>query len=635
MQINIIKKYNNLLDALNKERQEEATLHLEEIKTLSAKEREEKGRAICDLFKRKISLSLTGDYLYKFRKKTKEKFKETEIRVADQLIISRYNPTDASNPVGLVYEIGDDYIIVSSPVSLEGGKSAIYRLDLSVNDLTYQRLELALLKAKTQSHSKIQVIMQGYYSPFSKEEEINKTKLNQMQERAVSNCLSCNGFYIVQGPPGTGKTYAASFLVEELLKRDKKVLLAADSNAAVDNLCKKVIDRGMDLLRIGHPIRVNDDLMQNTLSYKVVEDYLYQNIKEAEIKLKDLKAKKKSLRKPSSKKTKGLKYSELYEMLKKRRHSKGISKRDLIEMKPYIKVQHKIEKLNEDIKEIREEIVSRLLKNSKIIAGTCSSLGSEFMEEMQFDFAIIDEASQASIPSTLIPILKSNRFALFGDHFQLPPVVISKEAKDLGLDESLISNLAKLYPFNMIMLERQYRMNSEISNLVSDMFYRSKLIADSSVSSGKIKKISSKHLSQKAIDFISHSFKERKAKDSNSYYNPKEKELVVEIVKELMHSQIKADDIAIISPYKAQSEILRKALKEIEIDTVDSFQGREKEIVIISLVRSNSYGSIGFLKDFRRLNVSISRAKKKLILVGDENLLREHELYQKLISKIK
>lgn len=627
---------NSLLKAIDEEREEEKRLHTEEIKKLRPEEREKKGRCLIEMKKLKSKFVITGDFLYTFAKRNRAELPDMEISVGDQIIMSLYDPLDASNPTGVVYEMGKNYITIQSSYELPSAGTRPYRLDLFVNDLTYIRMKDALLKLKKPNQGFLCSVLAGNYIPGAKALGLEFEGLNEKQAAAVEYSLSSNGFYLIQGPPGTGKTFASASLIKALVDAGKKILISADSNAGVDNLIKKLVEKGVEPLRIGNPVRVNPELKQYSLDYKIVRHMLFGRIAEIEKEIADEKDRLQGLDKPAQKDMRGLKYSELMDLLERNVTARGISKRTLREMRPFVKTQVKIEKLRAEIKKIREEITASLLQEAGVIAATCSSSASEVLEGTYFDFCVLDEASQASIPSSLIPILKAHRFILVGDHFQLPPVVISEEAKKLGLSLSLMDVLAELYPYQLTMLEVQYRMNKRISELVSRSFYSSKLIADESVAHGrlKIKSQQSSLVNNREIEVLDLEGREYRLSETGSLYNPLEAEFCQKLIKAYLDSGIEEGAISLITPYRAQVDYLRARVKNIEIDTVDAFQGRENDLIILSLVRCNRQGELGFLKDWRRLNVSISRAKKKLIIVASKSTLIQDELYQKLFDRI-
>lgn len=649
MQESVKDLLNSLLQAIECEREEERERHISEIKSLSPQMRELKGRALIHLKKRKPELTLIGDYIYTFQKRDNAQLPDTDMGVGDQVVISQYDPLDSTNPTGIVYEVGKHFIKVQTTRLLKGVNRP-YRLDLFVNDLTYQRMEQALSSAKSPANNFIQEILAGNYAASTKPYENGPLPkdLNDKQMEALQYSLSCNGFYSVQGPPGTGKTYMAARIAKVLVNSGKKVLICADSNSAVDNFLKKCIEVGLDPVRIGHPIRVNQDLKPYSLDYRVLRHALFGNVFEYEKEIEKTKERLKELDKPDQKNLRGLSYQEVKVLLEKNQSARGISKRSLREMRPYIKTALKIEALYEKIKALKQEMSMEIVEKAEVIASTNSTAASEVLETMHFDFVIVDEASQCSIPSTLIPILKGDRFILTGDHFQLPPVVISREAVEKGLDESLMDYLAKKYPYQICMLEEQYRMNRDISKLVSDLFYSSKLLADHTVRDRYLRlpknEVLSPYVNADALEFLHVEGKDRLKLDTKSFYNMEEADFAVELASSYIRAGIRPTEIAIITPYRAQVEQIRRRVTSeehlqlfegIEVDTVDAFQGREKDLVIISSVRANEENSLGFLSDKRRLNVSISRAKKKMILLGSESLLKTNALYRSVIEKIK
>ncbi|MCK8058675.1 MULTISPECIES: IGHMBP2 family helicase [unclassified Fusibacter] len=620
---------NRLLRSIDYERDEERERHLEEMKKLSGKAREYKGRAIVELKKKKIGRSLGGDYLYLFRKQRGGYLPDTEIGNGDQVIISQYDPLDVENPKGTVYEMSNTSITIAMSSQLSMSNTRPIRIDLFVNDITYMRMETALSNAKSHQYSRLHALLSGFYNANTKPFDYENNELNQMQVQGIRLALGNNGYYSIQGPPGTGKTYTAGYLIQRMVQTNHRVLITADSNAAVDNMIRKLVELGENPLRIGNPIRVNQDLKEYTLDYKVMQHALFNEIETIESKIDMEKEAQKHLDKPSMKYTRGLTHKEIMELIEKRQSARGIPKQALKEMKPWVKSQLTIDDLYDKLKEVRDEIRSQLISSHNIIATTNSTAGSELLLYDHFDWVIIDEAAQASIPSSLIPILKGERFVLLGDHFQLPPVVLNREAKELGLAESLMDYLAKKYPYQMTMLTVQYRMHQKINDLVSQLFYDGLVEPHNSVAHRKL------DFGKKVIECIHVEGDEQMQSDSKSYFNELEMSKVEKTIERLMAKGLTEDQIAVISPYKAQATQLRKRLlNRFEIDTVDAFQGREKDVVILSFVRSNEDERIGFLKDYRRLNVSISRAKKKLIMIGNFKTLKTDRLFREMLELV-
>ncbi|MBN2796087.1 MAG: IGHMBP2 family helicase [Clostridia bacterium] len=624
MDYKVKNKLNNLLRAVEFEREEERERHHYEMQHLTGYQREKKGRAIIDLHKKSAGRLITGEYLYQFKKKGTI---ESEITVGDQVIISQHSPMDKNNPNGIVYELKKKSITVALTKQLRMTNANPIRIDLSVNDTTYMRMEEALLRMKSLEYSKFHTIFSGQYKVSTNPSHHVHYDLNTIQNDGVNLAYNCNGFYSIQGPPGTGKTFTAAHLIKDIIESGKKVIISADSNAAVDHLIRHCILLGLDPLRIGNPIRVNEDLKPYTLDYKVFHHALYEEISQNQTLLDLLKEEQSTMKRPEAKDTRGYSYSELVQLLETNQSGRGLSKMQIREMKPFLKVQKKIDTLYHKIQTMKQEIQEYLLMKHPLIATTNSTAGSMILDAMHFDWAIIDEAAQASMPSALIPISKANRFVLIGDHYQLPPVVLNEEAKELGLDQSLMDYLADLYPYFMTRLTKQYRMHHVINDLVSNMFYNGELIPDASVKNRRV-------LKGQIIDIHHVEGEEMMQKDSKSFYNDLEIDKVAEVINYLFDQGIQSNQIAVISPYKAQTRKLQGLYPTIEIDTVDAFQGREKDVVIISFVRSNDHHTLGFLTDFRRLNVSISRAKSKLILIGNIKQLKQNRMYRDLLDYI-
>jgi len=278
-------------------------------------------------------------------------------------------------------------------------------------------------------------------------------------------------------------------------------------------------------------------------------------------------------------------------------------------------------------------MIKDIIETSDVILSTNSSAALESISRTKFDVAIIDEASQATIPSVLIPIAKAHRFILAGDHKQLPPTIISDKAQNL--EKTLFEELIRIYPFKSQLLNVQYRMNSLLMKFPNAEFYNNGLKSDSSVDDITINDIINSNEKEEAILFINTSNKdldgEKHLKDSKSIINQLEADIAVSVANDYLQAGLEEDDIGIISPYADQVKIIQDRTP-VEVKTVDGFQGREKEIIIISTVRSNENGNIGFLRDLRRLNVAITRAKRKLIIIGNKETLKNNPTYLRLIE---
>ncbi len=309
-------------------------------------------------------------------------------------------------------------------------------------------------------------------------------------------------------------------------------------------------------------------------------------------------------------------------------------------MAEWIRLQKEIQKLINQKRDIEDQIIDDILETAQVICATNSGAGSDFLFEDIFDVIFIDEASQSTEPSCLIPVIKGKKVVLAGDHKQLPPTVLHSDAR--GLSFTMFERFIKIYPENSYMLKIQYRMNDLIKEFPSKEFYNGELVSADTVKNRKLSDITGKEGETPITDdtpvvFVDTGgkFLEQQKRGSKSRYNPQEAETVKQIIEQLKSIGVKPEDIGVITPYKDHEEYLKRLLPDIEVKTVDGFQGREKEVIIISLVRSNLDEEIGFLDDLRRLNVALTRAKRKLIVIGDAKTLSSNETYRRFIDFVK
>jgi predicted DNA helicase len=651
-----VSKYRYLVQL---ERKEEMRVQELEIKNLTGRQREKKGRAILHLRGRDQGQGFAGKFLVKFiRQKRGETLPDTQISVGDLVMISKGNPLAKDNPTGTVVEMSNYAITVvfdKKPPKFIYNKGL--RLDLYVNDITFQRMLDALGRLKSAQGRLAELrdkIVGLERLEFGEDISINfKNKLlNSSQQEAVKAALAAKDLFLVHGPPGTGKTVTAIEILEQSIEQDKSILATADSNTAVDNLVERLVKRGRKVLRVGHPARVTPLLREHTLDCLIDEHPKYQKAKQVREKAYKVLEEQKKYTHPSGRWRRGMSNNEIKSLAKQGRGSRGISPHKIKEMGEWLKLQDKIDRLFKKVDRLEKEAVRELIGEAEVVCATNSTAGSEVLEAEAFDLLLVDEATQATEPSTLIPFVKADKVILVGDHKQLPPTILNQKAKNEGLAESLFERLLEIYGSEIkVMLNTQYRMNEQIMNFASQEFYNGNLVVAS-----EIKDINLKDLNitisagnspaeqafnrQEGIIFFDTQgmeAPERSKKDSKSIYNRIEAELSVEIIKHGISAGIDVSEIALISPYKAQVDLVKKLLKgeEIEVNTIDGFQGREKEVVILSLVRSNLKGNTGFLKDIRRLNVSVTRAKRRLIIIGDSVTISNNSIYSKLIEYVK
>ena len=629
-----LKKYiKNLIKLINYERDAEIDLMTREISTMSGKKREELGRAINKLRGKNLGKEL-GLQIVQFGR---SEVIDTEISVGDMVLISTDNPL-RSNLTGTVTEKGARFIKVAFEKNVPRWAFVKkVRIDLYANDITFRRMEDNLKHLSLKGKNALEYILNQRNPKMNKKIpyiQFIDESLNDSQKEAIENALSCENFFLIHGPFGTGKTRTLVELISQETRQNHKVLATAESNAAVDNILERLIEnKKLKLTRLGHPQRVSKNNITQTLAYKVENHKSSNKIKKIFKDINNLIEKRKVHTKPSPQYRRGFSDYEILHNASKGKGGRGISSDKMKSMANWIEISQKIDEAHDEIKRIENKMVREIIDESDVILATNSSAALESIARVKFDVAIIDEASQTTIPSVLIPIAKAHRFILAGDHKQLPPTIISDRAGEL--EKTLFEELIRLYPFKSKLLNVQYRMNSLLMKFPNQEFYNNDLKSDLSVDDITINDIIDSGDFEKPMLFIDTSNiqnnKEKHLKDSKSIINHVEAEISVKVANNYLNKGIGVNDIGIISPYADQVKLIQDLIP-VEVKPVAGFQGREKEIIIISTVRSNDEGNIGFLSDLRRLNVAITRAKRKLIIIGNKNTLESNKTYSRLIK---
>ncbi len=630
------------------ERIAEINAQLNEIKSFTAKEREIFGRAILDLKGKKLPLKFNLHFVRFGR----DRIIQTEISSGDIVLVSRGDPLK-SDLTGTVSEVKKQFITVAfeNPPP-KWVYSYPVRVDLYVNDVTFKRMEenLEFLRHAKGRKRYLRNVAIGLVKPrpFSKESfEIVNENLNFSQREAVSSALGAEDLFLIHGPPGTGKTSTLIEVILQEVKRGKKVLATADSNTAVDNMLKRLSEYDLNLVRVGHPARIVPELEK----FSVFAIYEKSEKKKSMDKGWEEVALMAKLReehsKPSPSRARGMSRDRILTLAEKGKSQRGVSVQTMQSMAEWIKIDRKIEKMVENLKKEEERIFEDIIKKADVVLSTNSMIMSDILKNFEFDVSVIDEGSQQIAPSTLIPIMKSQRFIIAGDHKQLPPTVVSSQA--FKLRNSLFEDMMERFGFLSLILRVQYRMNEKIMGFSNKMFYKGFLTAHESVKNRTLKDFSLKEPSIYGeildpssplvfADTESIEALENLPDRSTSYENEKEAKLVEIFVRELVRMGVGAEDIGVISPYASQVKKIKtllEDLEELEVKSVDGFQGREKEVIIVSFVRSNDRGEIGFLKDLRRLNVALTRAKRKLITVGNAKTLSKEKAYEEFLEYVK
>ena len=512
-------------------------------------------------------------------------------------------------------------------------------VQLSFDETSYKLMFEALDRVMKAKNNRLAYLRDLFYSHqkagrFSFE-PMKFPWLNPTQERAVNEVLWAKDVAIVHGPPGTGKTTTLVEAINETLMRESQVLVCAQSNMAVDWISEKLVDRGVNVLRIGNPTRVNDKML----------GFTYERRFESHPDYPQLWAIRKAIRELRKNRKKG---SENY--------------------------HQKMERLKSRAAEIEIRINSELFGEARVIACTLVGSAHRLLEGMKFGTLFIDEAAQALEAACWIPMRRASRVILAGDHCQLPPTVKSIAALRAGLGKTLMERIAENKPEVVTLLKIQYRMNDEIMRFSSDWFYGGKVESapqikyrsvldydhpitwiDTSNEENQItiegedapEDSASTSSSVSAANQNSDlNFKEQFVGESFGRINKAEAELTLltlaEYFTKIGKQRVLSEsiDVGIISPYRAQVQYLKKLIKKYEffkpyrrlisVNTVDGFQGQERDVILISLVRSNDEGQIGFLKDLRRMNVAMTRARMKLIILGNKDTMTKHPFYKKL-----
>lgn len=658
--INHIEQVHSYIDRQNRlvelEREEEMREHEQSIIRLSGKQREDQGKAILHLRGRDEGHALEGQHIKFMRHHKGEPLPDTEISVGDLVMLSKKDPMRNDNPTGTVVGKTNYSITVAfdNPRSFLFGRGL--RMDLYVNDITYQRMKEALeqLRDAEGRLAEMRDILAGFREPKSPDgTEVNRwfnDELNSSQKRAVKASLSTPDLCLIHGPPGTGKTTTAIEVVQQALASGEKVLATAASNIAVDNMLESLLERGVRTVRIGHPARVTARLKEHTLDHLVSQNHHYRQSEKLRDQAFALKEQQDDYTHPSGRYRRGMSDQKIQKLARAGESSRGVSSDKIKEMAEWLDMQEEINALFERADKLRDKAVDEILDEMQVVCSTNSTAGSNLMAGRMFDMVIIDEATQATEPSCLIPLTHGQKVVMAGDHRQLPPTVKNEKASKAGLADTLFERLAKQYPDIKYMLKQQYRMHTKIMNFSSREFYEGTLEAHNSVKThtladrldinaveNQLLEVLDPDEPVVFVDTAGREAPERSPKGSTSKENPKEALLVKQIVDNLFYAGLSPIDLAVISPYKDQVDLLDRKIgrENLEVKTVDGFQGREKEVVVISLTRSNNAKNIGFLEDIRRLNVSLTRARRKLIVIGDSTTIEAHDTYRRFINYVR
>lgn len=608
--------FSNLHRWLEMEGEAERQRLAQRRKIQSSEAAERTGETLLDLVIRTHTTGLGGRYLITLAKrKSPDRLPWHRFKVGSPILLSDERDEDSDSLQGVVSARRTDTLEVAVDDWPSGER---FRLDLSPDEISRKRQASALQVAENAAGrlGQLRDVLLGEREPtFQKNDKLPaeiSQRLNPSQHLAIRHALASNDLAIIHGPPGTGKTTTVVEVIRLLVARGERVLACAPSNTAVDNLLERLLAIGEPAVRLGHPARVSEDLRQHSLDVLVGRHesmmIVHQMMREAE--QIERKATKYTRGRPAP----GYRGQQRQEARELKRHARIIEKQAVIEV----------------------------LKDARVVCAT-TTFDESILEDLRFDVLVIDEACQSVEPGCWVPLKKANRLILAGDHLQLPPTILSDAARQEGFAVSMMERLVNHYEDLVTrQLTVQYRMNQSIMAFSSEHFYNNSLIADKSVSEhvlSDLPRFRSEQMSDDPVTFIDTAgtgWQEEIEPDGLSKRNPQEGELVLRQVNALCEAGLRPSEIAVIAPYAAQVRWLREhaVYDHLEIDTVDGFQGREKEAVVISLVRSNDIGEIGFLSDARRMNVALTRAKRKLILVGDSATLGTSDFFKSLLAWI-
>ena len=509
-------------------------------------------------------------------------------------------------------------VVLPTPSALMDiqGKSNDLGVQLYFDETSYKTMFSALsdvMRAKNNQLSHLRDVLLGQEKPGQRELfPIRFPWLNRSQEEAVNKVLGAKQVSIVHGPPGTGKTTTLVEAIYETLHRENQVIVCAQSNTAVDCISEKLVDRGINVLRIGNPTRINDKMLSFTYERRFESHPDYPELWSIRKAVRDIQS----------------------NMRKKSREERDT-------------IRNRLSRLKFRATELEVKIDTELFDEARVVACTLVGSANRVMMNRHFTTLFIDEAAQALEAACWIAIGKADRVILAGDHHQLPPTIKCIEAEREGLGRTLMQKIAHTKPETVSLLKIQYRMHEDIMRFSSQWFYHNELESAPEVSGRGILRLDTPIV---WFDTSECDFTENAREETMSRVNRQEAELLVEQLRSYIQKISKERvleeniDFGLISPYKAQVQYIRKLIKQdaffkplrrlITVHTVDGFQGQERDVILISLVRANEDGKIGFLNDLRRMNVAITRARMKLMILGDGSTLTRHAFYKELYNYI-
>lgn len=613
-----IKNYfNNLKKLIHIEWEAERKFYLEKLKKLTKDEKRAQGYSWYPLEIEESGFGL-GQMPFLILKRTKGLNYAHQFKGGTRVILKTEIEFQDGELIGNVHWVEKDRIKIyfnRDRIPDWLFKSTLI-LDAFFDERTYQAMDAAMSelvnldKSRTLELTKALI---GIKEPSFLESKFHYKNiyLNEAQNVAVESILRAEDFSVVHGPPGTGKTTTISKIIKKLSQTEKSILVCAPSNTAIDHLCLKLAEQNIHVLRIGNLSRMHNKIQEYTLESQINEHPDTKGIKK-------MKKEAQAIRK------------------KARTFKRSFGKQEAHERRSLFNEAKELSKL---IRIAENHVVHKLIDNAEVICCTLVGADSRYLKNLKFKTVVIDEAAQALEPACWIPILKASRVLMAGDPFQLPPTVKSSPSSALNI--TLMEKLVKR-ALGINLLNIQYRMHEDIMGFSSLHFYKGALVAADSVKNQELQSLEKREAAIEFVDTAGCGYDEQQNPSTLSTYNPEEYNLLgLHLTKLLSNINVQDYKIAIISPYREQVKYIKEHIKDhfkeeelaqIDINTIDAFQGQEKDIIYISMVRSNDRAEIGFLKDYRRTNVAMTRAKMKMVMIGNSVTFGNDPFYSKMID---
>lgn len=617
------EELDQVLKLLAQEKKEESLQYERLLKELSIQQRVKKGACWYPVQLERNGWSL-GEHPFIVVERTKQLEQAHKFRAGQVVsIFSEKVAGETPEEKGVIYFVKRNHMKIvlygtQLPRWIMGGKIGI---QLDFDERSYVEMERAVRTVKTAKNDRLaelrDILLGKKPAHFDKERHAYELpQLNRSQNIAVQQILSAEDVAVIHGPPGTGKTTTLVAAIQQLIKQESPILVCAPSNSATDLLTEKLASEGLNVVRIGNVSRVDEELLQHTV------EGILQTLPEIQ-EVKKMKIEAAKLRRDAEKFKRKFGAQERAD----RRNN-----------------YHAAKELMQQAKMLEDYIIDKTLREADVICSTLVGSVGRYIEKMQFHTVIIDEAAQALEPATWIPIIKAQKVVFAGDPFQLPPTVKSRQAAQNGLGITLLEKAVERLD-KVSLLDTQYRMHHAIMGFSNTQFYHNKLQAAMAVADWQL------HLSDgqpspplEFIDTAGCGFEEQINPESQSSYNLEEYFILRQHLDNLLVILGQQEvSIGIISPYREQVLKIQEAIvhdfdhfpdANIEVNTIDAFQGQERDVIYISLVRSNDRGEIGFLKDTRRMNVAMTRAKKKLVIIGDSATLASAAFYRDFLDYV-